>query len=84
MNGQHLRGASPEAALARACDGDRRWFAAHPERHRRLRRRIVGEFQPFEEQAGPGPLVVVAQVRPGLRLRAPVPLAAVERSGGVW
>lgn len=57
-----------------ACQSDRRWFAAHPASNARLRRRVAGEFQPFEHEAGAGRLVLVVQVRPGLRLRSVAPL----------
>lgn len=63
-----------EAALRRACEDDRRWFASHPRRTARLRRRIAGEFHPCEEQAGGGRLVLVVQVAPGVRLRSVAPL----------
>lgn len=77
----------PEAtddAVSRACEGDRRWFAAHPARGMRLRRRVADEFRPFEGQVDGGPLVLVVQLHPGLRVRfvAP-PLRAVPPSGAL-
>jgi len=58
-----------EAAIDRACESDRLWFKHHPGHSHRVRQRVAGEFGPHEAEAGPGPLVVVTQVRPGLRLR---------------
>jgi hypothetical protein len=71
-------------AVSRACEGDRRWFAAHPARGVRLRQRAAGEFRPLEGQAAGGPLVLVVQIQPGLRVRfvAP-PLRAVPNAGAL-
>ncbi len=63
-----------DGAVAQACEDDRRWFASHPRRMARLRRRVAGEFHPFEVQAGVGRLVLVVQVSPGVRLRSVAPL----------
>jgi hypothetical protein len=69
-----ISSSGPLTAIDRACEGDRRWFEAHPGQAQRLRRPMAGEFHPFEGQTAQPPLVLVLQIRPGLRVRAGAPL----------
>ena len=50
---------------------DRRWFEEHPDAEFRTRPAAVGEFWPVIDSASVL-CVIVTQVRPGFRLRAPV------------
>ena len=59
-----------EKVSEKVSEDDRRWFAANPDASWRLRRLVPGELpgQPA------GRWMLVNQVRPGLRLRAPLDL----------
>ena len=60
------------ALIDRASDLDRAWFERHPGRAYRIRPEIAGEH--LEAVCPPGrlALTLVKQVRPGLRMRAPL------------
>lgn len=59
------------AAIDRITDEDRSWFELHPNVEFRTRPPAVGEFWPVFDSACVL-YVIVTQVRPGWRLRAPV------------
>ena len=59
------------ASIDRITSDDRRWFLDHPSEETRVRPAAPDEFWPVFDSASVR-YVVVAQVRPGFRLRAPV------------
>lgn len=73
----------PPAPIAKVIDAvmadDRRWFQDHPAEEVRIRSAVPGEFWPMDQSSLI--YVIVCQVRPGFRLRAPV--ARLNQSGGV-
>jgi hypothetical protein len=67
-----------EAGLDRASNGDRSWFKRHADRAHRIRPARDGELPTWERPAGSGGLIaVVAQVKPGTRLRIYTRLTAI-------
>ena len=63
--------ANVAAAMERITSDDRRWFMENPAEEVRIRPAAPDEFWPMFDSASVR-YVVVAQVRPGFRLRAPV------------
>jgi hypothetical protein len=59
------------ASMERITSEDRRWFEAHPNAEFYTRPAAVGEFWPVFD-SGCVLYVIVAQIRPGWRFRAPV------------
>ena len=60
------------AAIDRASDSDRAWFAHHPARAYRLRPTVPGEFPGYTYPAGAERLALVKQLLPGTRQRSPM------------
>jgi hypothetical protein len=61
---------SPDDLLDRIADDDRAWFAVHADRSHRWRMPIDGEAGTFGLKSCHS--IVVRQIQPGLRMRAPV------------
>lgn len=59
------------AAIDRASDLDRAWFARHPNRAYRLRPVVPGEFGSGSFPVGAQRLALVKQMLPGSRMRLP-------------
>ena len=65
-------------AIDRACEADRLWFERHAHRQFRLRNVVPWEFNGPIEEAPPGKAwrVLVAQLKPGVRARSLLAVAA--------
>lgn len=74
----------PEIAesIARITGEDRRWFEEHPDAEFRTRPAAADEFWPVFD-SGCVLYVIVTQVRPGWRLRAPVLRMNLQEGGRV-
>jgi hypothetical protein len=55
-----------------AIEGDRAWFARHPDRDVRIRRRIAGEFYPFDDLYKDVEFAIITRQPDGSRWRRPL------------
>ena len=67
------------AASETATERDRIWFERHPVAESYTRRAIADEFPPTEPQPAKATLVLVHQIRPGVRMRTPISKYAVKQ-----